>query len=61
MTNLIINKTMNEFEKDFDEIISNCISDNLIYRIVTPEGGLIVLSENNYNDLLNAIRVVGQK
>ena len=45
----------------FDEIVSLCIKNNDVVRLVSEEGNVVLLSEDDYRSLLESLYLAGIK
>lgn len=42
-------------KKEFDKLAANCIYSNDVYNIKTNKGSVVLISENNYKNMIESL------
>lgn len=46
---------------DFDELANGCIHNNDVYNIKTSDGSVVLMSEQNYKNIIESLYLAGIK
>ena len=54
----MINTNIDFIKNKFDKAVSSCIKDDEVFNIALDEGNVILISEKNYNNLVESLELI---